>query len=109
MGYPVAVKTVRVATRDNLPKIRKVSTEVGYPGRGLNHSTQRFYREVALWSTLSHPNILKLVGVQVDAKKGQFIAVSEWMTHGNVIDYIQINDANRLELVRGSLSLSHIH
>jgi len=38
MGDPVAVKTTRVATRDNLQKIRKVSISVGHPGNGLNHS-----------------------------------------------------------------------
>ena len=38
IGDPVAVKTTRVATRDNLQKIRKVSIGVGHPGNGLNHS-----------------------------------------------------------------------
>ena len=61
---------------------------------------QQFCREVVLWNTLSHPNILKLVGVQGDMDKGQFITVSEWMTHGNVMEYIGKNHVNRLELVR---------
>ena len=51
---------------------------------------------------------MKLAGVQVDVKKGQFITVSEWMTHGNVIKYIQSNNTNRLELVRGfTFSAAH--
>ena len=61
---------------------------------------QRFYKEVILWETLSHPNILKLVGVQEDTGKRQFITVSEWMKHGNIMEYIKNNHANRLELVR---------
>jgi len=32
-GIDVAVKTARVATRDNLQKIRKVSINFGHPGR----------------------------------------------------------------------------
>ena len=70
--------------------------------------SQRFYREVALWSTLSHKNILKLTGVQADAERGRFVTVSEWMTHGNVMDYIRGNGTNRLELVRGS-TFSFVH
>ena len=50
---------------------------------------------------LSHPNILKLIGVYRDIDKGQFTTVSEWMTHGNVMEFIRKNYANRLELVRG--------
>ena len=68
---------------------------------------QRFYREVILWETLSHPNILKLVGVQEDIGKQQVVTVSEWMTHGNIMDYIEHNSANRLELVRGFISPPH--
>jgi len=65
---------------------------------------QRFYEEVILWAMLSHPNILKLIGVQVDVGKQQFSTVSEWMKHGNIMDYIKNNHTNRLVLVCGSLS-----
>jgi serine/threonine protein kinase len=61
---------------------------------------QKFCKEVILWNTLSHPNVLKLAGVQGDMEKGQFITVSEWMAHGNIIEYIKNNHVNRLELVR---------
>ena len=49
---------------------------------------------------LSHPNVLRLVGVQGDMEKGQFVTVSEWMVHGNIVEYIKKNHTNRLELVR---------
>ena len=62
---------------------------------------QRFYREVVLWERLSHPNVLKLVGVWEDMEKGQFATVAEWMEHGSIMDYIKQNSADRLELVRG--------
>ena len=49
---------------------------------------------------VSHPHALKLTGLQVDVEKGQFATVSEWMAHGNIMDYIRTNPVNRLELVR---------
>ena len=61
---------------------------------------QQFCKEVVLWSALSHPNILKLAGVQGDMERGQFVTVSEWMAHGNIMEYIKKNHVNRLELVR---------
>ena len=33
-------------------------------------------------------------------EKGQFVTVSEWMAHGNIMQYIKNNHTNRLELVR---------
>jgi len=44
---------------------------------------------------------LKLVGVRGDMDKGEFITISEWMTHGNIMEFISKNQVNRLELVRG--------
>ena len=61
---------------------------------------QGFYREAVLWGRLSHPNILKLVGVQEDTEKREFVAVSEWMERGTIMNYIRNNPTNRLELVR---------
>ena len=42
---------------------------------------------------------MKLVGVVGDMEKYQFATVSEWMEHGNIMEYIRKNDTNRLELV----------
>jgi len=33
--------------------------------------------------------------------KGQLITISEWMTRGNIMEFIKENHVNRLELVRG--------
>jgi len=62
--------------------------------------SQQFYKEVILWSTLSHPNVLGLVGAQEDVKKWQLVTVSERMANGNIMKYISENHTNRLELVR---------
>ena len=37
--------------------------------------------------------------------KGEFITVSEWMAHGNIMEFIKKNHVNRLELVRDFTSL----
>jgi len=104
----VAIKTLRVTGRDDYVKIRKVSTNDCHPGHAISIiSFQRFCKEVVLWSTLSHPNILKLVGVQEDVKKRQFSIVSEWMSRGNIMDFIENNHVNRLELVRNFTSPRH--
>ena len=99
-GRTVAIKTLRVTARDDFVRIRKVRTGVDSRGVVSTVPLQQFCKEVVLWSTLSHQNILKLVGVQDDARRRQFSIVSEWMLNGNIMDFIENNHANRLELVR---------
>ena len=103
MGQLVAVKTMRIAVQDDFPKIRKVSIkDIFFPAWDAVSTVlfQQFCKEVVLWNTLSHPNVLRLVGVQGDMEKGQFVTVSEWMAHGNIMQFIQNNHTNRLDLVR---------
>lgn len=80
----VAVKTMRVAATDDLERIRK-----------------RFCQQVVLWRVMSHPNILKLVGVLGGFTECRLAMVSEWMTHGNIMQYIRNNATNRLKLLHG--------
>ena len=103
MGYLVAVKTLRVKDQDDLLKIRMVSISDTFSTWEVISTIilQHFCKEVVLWSALSHPNVLKLTGVQGDMEKGQFVTVSEWMVHGTIVEYIKNNHTNRLELVRG--------
>jgi len=100
-GGLVAVKAVRATTGEGFLSIRKVSINVGHPWHNrLNRPAQRFFKGAILWSTLSHPNILILAGVQMNVRKRQLATVSEWMVRGNIMEYIKSNHANRLELVR---------
>ena len=39
------------------------------------------------------------MGVVGDMGQHQFATVSEWMIHGNIMEYIRKNATNRLELV----------
>jgi hypothetical protein len=63
-------------------------------------SVQFFCREVIAWRHLSHPNILPLEGVSMSADPPRFVILSEWMPHGDVMNYTKLNPkANRLRLV----------
>jgi hypothetical protein len=49
---------------------------------------------------ISHPNILQLLAVKINPETGRFSTISKMMTNGNILDYIRVNKANRLRLVR---------
>jgi hypothetical protein len=52
-----------------------------------------------MWNALCHPNVLPLLGIIMD--KHRFAMVSEWMTNGNINEFIRIQwEANPFELVR---------
>ncbi|KAF9643032.1 kinase-like protein [Thelephora ganbajun] len=82
-GLDVAAKTLRVCLADDFEKIRTA-----------------FCREVMIWRTLRHPNVLPLLGVTMT--KYQFVMVSEWMGNGNANEFLKKSDTNvdRLELLR---------
>lgn len=53
------------------------------------------------WKALRHPNVLPLLGVMMT--ETQFAMVSEWMTNGNIRQFVEAHqDVNRFELVRFS-------
>ena len=51
-----------------------------------------------MWNYLRHPNVLQLLGVTMS--ETQFAMVSEWMTNGNINDFVKARpDVDRLRLV----------
>ena len=78
--------------------------------RRTDHVPQRFHEGVAIWKVLHHQNVLALLGVTTTGD--QFTTVSEWMTNGNVNEFIKAHpDANLLKLVCfpfGSLSFPDV-
>ena len=60
---------------------------------------QRFCKEVVLWNNLSHPNVFDLIGVPDTLEDGRFSMVSEWMTNGNIMEYVRKTAGNHLKLV----------
>lgn len=108
MGRSVAVKVLRISGRDGFSKARQESIKDVFPITRDVVSTillQRFCEQAVLWKKLSHPNVLRLVGVQGDMETGQFSTISEMMVRGNIMEYVKRNHVNRLELARDSLSL----
>ena len=100
-GTVVAAKKLRVAQSDNLDPLRRVSGEEvsAVVCNVAEIVSQQFCREVILWNSLSHPNILKLVGILGGIGEDQFATVSEWMVHGTIMEYIGRHATDRLELV----------
>ena len=65
----------------------------------------KFCKEVVTWKILQHPNVLPLVGVMMS--EVQFAMISDWMTNGNINDFVKTHpDAIRLELVGSSPRVS---
>jgi len=59
---------------------------------------QRFCKEFLSWKALQHPNVLPLLGVIMT--KTKFAMVSEWMSNGNINEFVAVQqNANRFELV----------
>ena len=99
MGRLVAVRALKVAFYGS-SKAAKVNDILSIAwGTVSTVLLQTFCKGAVLWSTLSHPNVLKLVGVLGNTEEGQF-TISEWMQHGNIVKYIKNNHVNRLDLVR---------
>ncbi|KAF9645731.1 kinase-like protein [Thelephora ganbajun] len=82
-GQDVAAKALKVYSTDNFKEIRR-----------------KFCREVMIWRTLRHPNVLSLLGVMMTENK--FVMVSEWMDNGNINKFLKKGDTNvdRVELIR---------
>jgi len=66
-----------------------------------------FFREAVAWRHLRHPNILPLLGVNLDLERYKLAMISEWMVHGNINEYVEkCGGVNRVQLV-SSDSISH--
>ena len=65
---------------------------------------QIFCQEAVVWKRLTHPNVLSLLGVTVSPLQ----LISDWMSGGDLPDYLKKNpDADRLESV-GAPSVASI-
>ena len=100
-GREVAAKALRVYTTNDFERIIKVrgTRLVVFPNE-LTIPIQWFCKEVIIWKTLHHPNVLPLLGVTMSENPHRFVMVSEWMENGNINRFLQRVDADRLKLVR---------
>ena len=53
-----------------------------------------------MWRHLRHPNVLPLLGVDLDLERRRLAMISEWMDHGNINEFVENNEGvNRVQLV----------
>ncbi|KAF9644349.1 kinase-like protein [Thelephora ganbajun] len=89
----VVVRSLRVTSKEETEKI-----------------WSRFCREVIIWNSLAHKNILKLLGVLGGIHSPEFSTMTDFMAYGNIMQYIKSNHSNRLELLHGvAEGLKYIH
>lgn len=106
-GRDVAFKTLRsCAKADDATLLRrKVGYDIFSRSQGIADVhlffQRRFCKEVVLWKSLVHPNVLELVGVcrWDGTPDARLTMVSEWMPNGNIIEYIKCNESYRMQLV----------
>ncbi|KAG8912031.1 hypothetical protein FRC00_005379, partial [Tulasnella sp. 408] len=73
----------------------------------------RFARELKIWAELRHPHVLPLLGYYVDIGYKTAVLISEYMIHGDLKDYIELQEPSldqRLYLVRDLTDgLAYLH
>ena len=97
----VAMKALRMYKENDVQKVKKVTHPVLLISliTIANYRHQMFCKEVVLWKRISHPNIVPFLGVSEGP--APLCMVSEWMSNGNVRDYVGKNpETSRLQLVR---------
>ncbi|KAK1230599.1 MAP kinase kinase kinase activity protein [Marasmius sp. AFHP31] len=70
-----------------------------------------FHKEALLWTRLSHPNLLPLIGVNTTLFPQGFCLVSPWMTNGDIIGFLESNpDHDRLvAILEISAAMAYLH
>jgi hypothetical protein len=100
--FQVAIKVLRVLTRENSTdvRLRKVKSFFGCFRCGLT-SVQRLNREVYVWHRLRHPNVAVFFGTTYHMN-GRPAMVMQWYKYGSARDYLKKEnpEADRLMLVR---------
>ncbi|KZT57522.1 kinase-like protein [Calocera cornea HHB12733] len=88
-----------------------------FRGRGIlenDANRQRLLNEVRQWKTLSHPNILPILGVSRPPWyyiHSQLLLISVWMDNGKIMEYLYAHpDADRLRLLQHiAHGLAYLH
>ncbi|KAF8162035.1 kinase-like domain-containing protein [Mycena galopus ATCC 62051] len=70
-----------------------------------------FTKEVLIWRQLRHPNILLLLGINMDEFFPSFTLISPWLAQGNISRFLEINPNHDLIclLVEVSEGLKYLH
>ncbi|KAJ8085080.1 MAP kinase kinase kinase activity protein [Marasmius tenuissimus] len=70
-----------------------------------------FHKEALLWTQLSHPNLLSLIGVNTTVFPHGFCLVSPWITNGDIISFLErSSDHDRLAAIMEiSAGITYLH
>lgn len=107
----IAIKQFRpYGTREDCVRVAVVSLQCSHRGLHTHRlSGKTLAREMRVWSTLDHPNLLKLVGFCVDDVDYTTLWVLTcWQSHGDIPTYIRnsgAGEAKRVELVSYPLTM----
>ncbi|KAF9261240.1 kinase-like protein [Marasmius fiardii PR-910] len=74
-------------TRTVCLKVLRIHTQ--NDERKRNKMIDDFCQEALIWTQLSHPNVLQLLGVNTKLFGGNFCLISPWMDNGDVINFLQ--------------------
>ncbi|KAF9644426.1 kinase-like protein [Thelephora ganbajun] len=92
-GKTVAIRTLRIDRQSDNNEPKKL-----------------FCKESIIWMNVSHPNLLRLIAIDVNPRTGQCSMISEMMMNGNIREYIRKNSANRHRLLEGAAAgLCYLH
>ena len=95
-GLEVCVKRVRVAQNIQQEVAKVHFFTPSFPLHTTTNGTQAFCKEAVIWKNLKHPNVLPLLGVTTTP----FQLISNWVSGGNLLGYVQQHpDADQLRLV----------
>ncbi|KAF5381132.1 hypothetical protein D9757_009417 [Collybiopsis confluens] len=81
----VCVKVLRLVMEQDVAKRDKIR--------------KQFLNEALLWRQLKHPNILPLLGVNMELFSPSFCLISPWMKNRDIVTYLKENPEHDLSLV----------
>ncbi|KIK57486.1 hypothetical protein GYMLUDRAFT_46068 [Collybiopsis luxurians FD-317 M1] len=72
---------------------------------------KRFFNEALIWKQLKHPNVLPLLGVNVDLFSPSFCLISPWMENKDIITYLKHHPLHNRQTVFSEIAsgLCYIH
>jgi serine/threonine protein kinase len=94
----VAIKRLRAHVQREM-ELSKVCNTLAHYLEACSHIAQNIARELQIWASLTHPNVLPLLGY-ISSQGATFAFISEWMENGTVRDFLKTHpDTDRMKMV----------
>ncbi|KAF8343112.1 kinase-like domain-containing protein [Cantharellus anzutake] len=90
---------VQVCYKELRPPASSAPSQVDLTKKTIRHLT----REVKIWKSLCHPNIIELIGYAIEGERCDVkaVLVSKWCSNGDVVNYLQRHpESDRVMLIR---------